>query len=97
MRGGERQKRGPSRRERLVPAGLVLFCGLAGTGALAADLDRHAAQPVVAGPCRLVAQPEANLAGEVVRFRRSWVCVSRGLYADTLPPPPPLQRPWWWW
>ncbi|MGB8276527.1 MAG: hypothetical protein WCF20_01115 [Methylovirgula sp.] len=86
-----------------VLAGIVSFCvsccGFAGTFAGAADLTRRAAPPpaIVESPCRLVPQPQANLAGEVVQFRRSWVCVSRGLYADSLPPPPPPNRPWWWW
>lgn len=100
MRGSGQQERRATRRMTFVPifvlAGIVSFCGFAG----AADLTRRAAPPpaIVESPCRLVPQPQTNLAGDdVVRFRRSWVCVSRGLYADRLPPPPPPNRPWWWW
>ena len=54
---------------------------------------------VIAGPpCRFVPRPETDIFGVVVRFRPTWVCVSRGLYADRLPPPPPRRRrPWWGW
>jgi hypothetical protein len=36
--------------------------------------------------CRLVPQPETNLFGTVTRYRPMLVCLSRGIYADTLPP-----------
>jgi hypothetical protein len=39
--------------------------------------------------CRLIPQPQLNMWGEAAFYRPSWVCMSRGLYADTLPPPPP--------
>jgi hypothetical protein len=39
--------------------------------------------------CRLIPQPHLNLWGETTSFIPTWVCVSRGLYADTFPPPPP--------
>lgn len=39
--------------------------------------------------CRLVPQPQLNLFGDTTSFQPMWVCVSRGLYADTFPPPPP--------
>ena len=51
-------------------------------------------RPAPAGPpapqrgCRLVPQPQLNLWGEVTAYVPTWVCVSRGLYADTMPPPP---------
>ena len=64
----------------------------------AADLQGRVAGPRVAarGPCELVPQPHANLAGEVIGYQPSLVCLSRGLYADRHPPPPPPPRPWWW-
>ncbi len=109
MRGGGHQERRAIRRmttwrmtfvqifrQIFLLAGIVSFCGFAG----AADLTRPAAPPpaIAQNPCQLVPLPQTNLAGnDVVRFRRSWVCVSRGLYADRLPPPPPPDRPWWWW
>ncbi len=64
----------------------------------AADLQGRAARPGIAahGPCEVVPQPHANLAGEVIGYQPSLVCLSRGLYADRHPPPPPPPRPWWW-
>jgi hypothetical protein len=64
----------------------------------AADFDGRAPRPRITahGPCEMVPQPRANLNGEVIRYRPSIVCLSRGLYADRHPPPPPPPRPWWW-
>jgi hypothetical protein len=42
--------------------------------------------------CRLIPQPQLNMWGEAAFYRPSWVCMSRGLYADTFPPPPPRPR-----
>ncbi len=53
---------------------------------------------VVAQPrCLIVPQPQSDISGQdVVRFRPTRVCFSRGLLADHLPPPPPPPvRPWW--
>jgi hypothetical protein len=52
---------------------------------------------VVAQPrCLIVPQPQNDISGQdVIRFRPTWVCFSRGLLADRLPPPPPPVRPWW--
>ncbi len=99
MRGSMRLKRGSSVPVFLAGASIVFISALAGTQAIAADLDRPPPPPVAlqSPPCKLVPMPEGNLGGDTVRFRPNWVCVSRGLYADTLPPPPPLRRPWWWW
>lgn len=88
----------------LAAAGLF---GLAASAACAADLDRGPPGPppppqarvAAAPPCKLVPMPQMNLEGDDVNsFRPTWICVSRGLYADTLPPPPPRpQRPWFFW
>ncbi len=99
MRRSGTRERGFSEPGTWLRAALVCICAFAGSAAFAADLDRHPAPvpPTIAVPsaCHLVPQPRANLAGEVVRFRPSVVCLSRGVYADTLPPPLP-ERPWWW-
>ncbi|MGA3303189.1 MAG: hypothetical protein ABSC72_07855 [Methylovirgula sp.] len=52
---------------------------------------------VVAQPrCLIVPQPQSDISGQdVIRFRPTRVCFSRGLLADRLPPPPPPVRPWW--
>ncbi len=53
---------------------------------------------VVAQPyCLTVPQPQSDISGQdVIRFRPTRVCFSRGLLADRLPPPPPPPvRPWW--
>jgi hypothetical protein len=89
----------------LAAAGLF---GLCVSAASAADLDRGPPGPplppgpahaAAAPPCKLVPMPQMNLEGDDVNsFRPTWICVSRGLYADTLPPPPPRpQRPWFFW
>lgn len=57
-------------------------------------------RPVAASrpACILVPRPQMNLAGEEVnQYLLSWVCVSRGLYADRRPPDPVPPRPWWYW
>lgn len=101
MRGSMRSRRVFSAPELLVGAGLVFICVLPATRAVGADLDGYGAPPpprvVVQSPCRLVPMPEANLTGGTERFRPTQICLSRGLYADSMPPPPPLPRPWWWW
>lgn len=89
----------------LVGASIVFIGAIAPGRAGAADLERPgtgrrlAARPltIIQNPCRIVMMPESNLTGDTTRFRPTRVCVSRGLYADTMPPPPPLPRPWWWW
>ncbi|MGO9132952.1 MAG: hypothetical protein ACLP8A_02730 [Methylovirgula sp.] len=72
----------------------------------AADLDRRSGPPpgppavaVAPRPCRMVPMPEMTISGQdVARYRPTWVCVSRGLYADSLGPPPPRpERPWFFW
>jgi hypothetical protein len=92
----------------LAAAGLF---GLAASAACAADLEglppgppgppppAHVARGPAPPPCKLVPMPQMNLEGDDVNsFRPTWICVSRGLYADTLPPPPPRpQRPWFFW
>jgi hypothetical protein len=103
MRGGKQRERGmreggPSI---LMAAGIFVLVGgyLSLRQADAADLDGRVSRlPRIAapGPCQMVPQPQTNLAGEVIGFRPSLVCLSRGLYADRRPPPPPPPRPWWW-
>lgn len=106
MAGGKRQKRMAISLARLAFGLLIGGCLI--KAGFAADLiyppnpppgvlrrqARRAYHP--RRHCRVVLQPRTNLAGEVVRFRPSLVCVSRGLYADTHAPPPPTPRPWWW-
>lgn len=85
---------------------LVLAAGMLISASLsvdAADLNRHPGPPpavaVAPRPCRMVPMPEMTISGQdVARYRPTWVCVSRGLYADSLGPPPPQpERPWWFW
>ncbi|MHB8885116.1 MAG: hypothetical protein ACYC5H_08495 [Methylovirgula sp.] len=107
MRGSTRSKGDIWAPMLLVGASIVFIGGFALGRAAAADLEpprpevgrRVAARPltIIQNPCRIVMMPESNLTGDTTRFRPTRVCVSRGLYADTMPPPPPLQRPWWWW
>lgn len=63
--------------------------------ASAADLDgpwrRYGPPPPPAGfvvgvdaRCRIIPQPQLDLVGETARFRPQAVCLSRGLYADSL-------------
>jgi hypothetical protein len=105
MRGGH-QERGATRLmpfvqtavllcgQIFVLAGIVSFSGFAD----AADADRGAAPPgLTTSACQLMPRPEADIFGQVARFGPSWVCVSRGLYADRMPPEPRPPRPWWWW
>lgn len=83
-----------------IATGILCLCAAV---AAAADLGPapppHAPGPVAARPCKLVPMPQMNLEGDDVNaFRPTWICVSRGLYADTLPPPPPRpERPWFFW
>lgn len=102
MRGGKQRKRGM---RRVVPwvviaAGMSLLAsGFFGIRhAAAADLDGRAPPPpvIAARPCQMVPQPQANLEGEVIGYRPTLVCLSRGLYADRHPQPLPPPRPWWW-
>jgi hypothetical protein len=64
---------------------------------LLSPVPAPAPHPARAGPpapqrgCRLVPQPQLNLWGEVTTYVPTWVCVTRGLYADQFPPPPPPQ------
>jgi hypothetical protein len=37
--------------------------------------------------CRRIPQPQFDLWGQVATYVPTWVCVSRGLYADTFYPP----------
>ncbi len=39
--------------------------------------------------CRLIPQPQLDLYGQVNSYVPTWVCASRGLYADTFYPPLP--------
>ncbi len=43
--------------------------------------------PAVDPRCRIIPQPQANLYGDTARFRPTLVCLSRGLYADSMPFP----------
>jgi hypothetical protein len=43
--------------------------------------------------CRLIPEPQLNMWGEVTLYQPTWICTSRGLYADTFPPRPP-NRGW---
>jgi len=72
----------------------VLAISMNTAAARAADFDTAAPAAPPRGiatqrGCRLIPQPQLNLWGEVTTFLPTWVCVSRGVYADTLPPPPP--------
>jgi len=37
--------------------------------------------------CRRIPQPQFDLWGQVVTYLPTWICVSRGVYADTFYPP----------
>jgi hypothetical protein len=39
--------------------------------------------------CRLVPHPQLDLWGQVTSYVPTWVCASRGIYADTFYPPLP--------
>ncbi len=87
---------------RLAP---LLAFALGAGAAQAADLDHRYYPPPRASAgdlppppgCRLRAQPQMNLYNEVTRFGVQWVCISRGVYADSFwPYPPPYwARPRW--
>jgi hypothetical protein len=44
--------------------------------------------------CRLMPEPQLNMWGEATLYQPTWVCVSRGLYADTFPPRRPPKQGW---
>lgn len=83
------------RREHLRRAFLATTACLAALWLSAANAADLLSPVPPAGPpaphrgCRLVPQPQLNLWGEVTTYVPTWVCVTRGLYADTMPPPPP--------
>ncbi|MGO9005871.1 MAG: hypothetical protein ACLQIQ_12335 [Beijerinckiaceae bacterium] len=66
------------------------------TGVVAADLDAKGPRlwngnggfvPAHRG-CRRIPFPQFDLWGQVAIYVPTWVCLSRGLYADTFDPPP---------
>jgi hypothetical protein len=81
-------------------AGVALAVGWGAMPAQAADLDRawrgYAPPPReifydvgVDSRCRIIPAPELNLVGDTARFRPQAVCLSRGLYVDSLGYPEP--------
>lgn len=50
----------------------------------AAAYGYAAVGPIIDPRCRIIPQPQANLFGDTARFRPTAVCLSRGLYADSL-------------
>ena len=86
-------------RIRRAIARCLILCLLAlhtHAAATAADLDGKKPQArqdalaefVARHDCRRIPQPQTDLWGQVVTYLPTWVCQSRGLYADTFDPPP---------